>query len=510
MSDLFNNIIKTYLRLRYRRIDRFKSFPILAQLDVLDDILNHCRNTEFGNTWKFDSIRSYNEFKQRMPLFEYNDIAPFVKRMMMGERNVLAPGKIQWFAKSSGTSSDKSKFIPVTKRYLYNGHIKSSWDSATLLYHQDPNLKIFAEKNLIMGGTVQSYDAHPSTMYGDISGIIIHNMPSVGRPFYTPDFETALLANWDEKIDRMVKQASEQDVVMFGGVPTWVIVLFEALLDHTGKSSITDIWPNVNTYVHGGVSMEPYKNQIRRYIPKEDFRLVEAYNASEGYFALQDDSKDEGMLLLLDNSVFYEFIPLEALDDAGQNAVMIDGVEEGKTYALVISNPSGLVRYLIGDTIQFTSLDPFRIKVVGRTQHYINVFGEEVMVTNTDQALAMACHKFGVEVRDYTVAPIFLTAPGKGGHEWAIEFVSPPDDILAFETYLDQSMQEVNSDYEAKRYKGMALDKLKINIVPKDGFNDWLRQKGKIGGQSKIPRLSNKRDFLEQIVSSPKGLRHDG
>ncbi len=501
MSELFNNIIKAYLKLRYRRISRFMEHPEEVQRSILDQILHLNKHTQYGREVGLGSIQHYSDYKSKIPLQEYNSISPLIKRMMNGEKNLLSPGKTQWFSKSSGTSEDKSKFIPVSKKYLINNHVQSSWDAVTLLYQSNPNLKIFAEKNLIMGGTVKSYEAYPSTMYGDISGIMIHNMPSVGRPFYTPDFETALLENWDEKIDQMVKQCSQQDVVMFGGVPTWVIVLFEAMLDHTGKNNILEIWPNVSTYIHGGVNIEPYKNQIKQYIPSDQLQFMEAYNASEGYFALQDKPEAEGMMLLLDNSIFYEFIPLEEIKTAEPNAYMIHEVELNKTYAIVISNTSGLYRYIVGDTVEFTSLKPHRIKIVGRIKHFINVFGEEVMVSNTDKALSQACAAFNVEIKDYTVAPRFLTKTQKGGHEWAIEFIEAPKDLEAFSNYLDQSLQAINSDYEAKRFKDMALSNLSIHVLKKGTFERWMRKKEKFGGQSKIPRLSNKRSFLEEIVS---------
>ncbi len=475
--------------------------PKQVQLSLLQNILNIGKQSEYGKIYNLGSIRSYEQYKHQCPLQDYNQISPFIKRMMMGEKNVLSPGRTQWFSKSSGTSQDKSKFIPVSKKYLISNHVQSSWDAVTLLYQSNPNMKIFAEKNLIMGGTVKQYEAHSSTMYGDISGIMIHNMPSVGRPFYTPDFETALLENWDEKIDKMVKQCSQQDVVMFGGVPTWVMVLFEAMLDHTGKSNILEIWPNVSTYIHGGVNIEPYKNQIKQYIPSESLQFMEAYNASEGYFALQDTPDADGMMLLLDNSVFYEFIRLEEIGNEKPKAYMIDEVELHRTYAMVISNTSGLYRYILGDTVTFTSSKPHRIKIVGRINHFINVFGEEVMVSNTDKAISKACAKFCVEIKDYTVAPIFITKNQKGGHEWAIEFVQEPANIQAFESYLDQVLQSINSDYEAKRYKNMALENLRINVLKKGTFERYLRTKNKFGGQSKIPRLSNQRGLLEEIVS---------
>ncbi len=501
MSEVFNMIIKQYLNLRFRRIEKFISYPQITQDKIFQEILSLAKKCQFGRKFGLADIKDSDSFKKRVPLHHYDEYASDIKKMMLGEKDILYPGKIKWFSKSSGTSSDKSKFIPVSKNYLLDCHMKSSWDVVTILYHHNPTIKVFAGKNLIMGGSLETYKPNHDTRFGDISGIMVENMPAVGRPFYSPDFETALLPNWDEKIERMTKICSQQDIIMFGGVPTWVIVLFESILEYTGKSTISEVWPNVSAYIHGGVNFLPYKEQLKKYIPKDDFNFLEVYNASEGYFAIQDELDRDDMLLLLDNGIYYEFIPFDEIDDPFPSSFSINEVTLNTIYSMVISNTSGLYRYIIGDTITFTSIHPYRIKIVGRNKQCINVFGEELMVSNTDEALSLTAKKFNVSIVDYTVAPIFLTSTNKGGHEWIIEFKNPQIDKEKFALALDSALQNINSDYEAKRFKGMALENLKLNIAPKGTFEKWMRNKNKFGGQHKVPRLSSNRKNVENILA---------
>ena len=408
---------------------------------------------------------------------------------------------MNWYAKSSGTTSSKSKFIPVPKENLRRNHIKGSWDAVTLMYHERKDSKIFERKNLVMGGSLTNYENNPMTTYGDISAIMLYNMPIVGRPFYTPDFQTALLPNWDEKIAKMVKICGQEDVNMFGGVPTWTIVLFRKILESTGKDNMLEVWPDVKAYIHGGVGFEPYREQFKQFIPSDDFCYMEVYNASEGYFAIQNDFMSDDMLLLLDNGVFYEFLPMTEYGKKDAKTLSLQDVELDVNYAMVISTNAGLWRYIIGDTVKFTSLSPFKIKITGRTKHYINAFGEEVMVRNTDKALALATKAFDVKAIDYTVAPVYFAEGSQGRHQWLIEFENPPADLEAFSIRLDRELQAANSDYEAKRYKSMALENLTVDILPRQSFYKWMAMRGKLGGQNKVPRLSNNRKYVDEILS---------
>jgi hypothetical protein len=436
-----------------------------------------------------------------VPLSEYDDLEPYIKRMMDGAYNILWPGFVNWYAKSSGTTSKKSKFIPVPKENLRRNHIKGSWDVVTLLYKDIANAQMFENKNLVMGGSLSNYEHNPMTTYGDISAIMLYNMPIIGRPFYTPDFRTALMHNWDEKIDRMVETCSKERISMFGGVPSWTIVLFRKILEATGKSNMLEVWPDVQAYVHGGVGFDPYREQFKQFIPKDDFTYLEVYNASEGYFAIQDDLQTRDMLLLLDNGVYFEFLPMSEYGTSNPITVGLQDVELDLNYAMVVSTNAGLWRYIIGDTIKFTNLKPYKIQITGRTKHFINAFGEEVMVSNTDRALAVTCEKFNLETRDYTVAPVYFSEGAKARHEWLIEFEKNPPDLEAFRIALDKNLQSVNSDYEAKRYKSMALENLSVEVLPKYTFYKWMERRGKLGGQNKVPRLSNDRKYVDDILN---------
>lgn len=483
--------------------------PVRTQQKIFDYLLFRGQETEWGKKYVYKSITGRKEFAERIPLVEYDDIKKYISRMMYGEADVLWPGVVDWFSKSSGTTSDKSKFIPVSRENLRKCHIKGSWDVVTLLYNDRPDSRIFIDKNLVMGGSISYFDAHPETRFGDISGIMVYNMPSIGRPFYSPDFETALESDWDIKIEKMAQICSKESISMFGGVPTWTIVLFRRILELTGKANMLEVWPGVQTYVHGGVGFEPYKKYFNDLFPSDQFNYLEVYNASEGYFAIQNNLNEEGMLLLLDNGVYYEFLPIEEYGSDTPITVLLEEVELERNYALVITTNSGLWRYMTGDTIAFTSLTPHKIKITGRTKHFINVFGEEVMVSNTDRALARTCEDHDAVVSDYSVGPVFFKGISKGGHEWLIEFTREPLDIEQFASDLDLNLQSINSDYEAKRYGNMALDPLVLTKVPNGTFMYWMKKRGKLGGQNKVPRLSNKRNYIDEIieiVNSSHGL----
>lgn len=496
----FNKIMRLFLYIRMKRLEKIRNEGVALQHSILSDFMERAEHTSYGHKFGFKDIGDYESFKKNVPIVTYEDLQPYIRRMMLGEADVLWPGKVKWYAKSSGTTSDKSKYLPITDEFYINNLISSSWDTSTIMYDLMPDCNSFQGKNLTMCGSLSKLSEFPDAVIGDVSAIMFDRMPAVGKPFMAPDKEIALMPNWDEKIAKMSKQLLHEDIVLFGGVPTWTIVLFERMLEETGFDNMLEIWPNVSTYIHGGVGFEPYKKIFEKYIPKDDFHYLEAYNASEGFFAVQDSSNPaNGMLLLTNNEIFYEFLPIDDVDHNHENTVPLEGVIAGKNYAIVISTSSGLWRYMPGDTVKFSSTKPYRLKVTGRTKHFINVFGEEVMISNTDQALKMACEEFGCIVSEYTVGPRFLEGSKKGGHEWMIEFEKPPIDIKIFEIKLDQYLQSVNSDYEAKRYMDIALDNLKVNILPRGTFVKWLQSKGKSGGQHKVPRLSNSRQYIEEI-----------
>ncbi|WP_235298566.1 GH3 auxin-responsive promoter family protein [Portibacter marinus] len=501
MKAVFNKIISTYLERRYQSVQHFMEHPIQTQLRTFNYLIGKASNTEWGKKHQYSSINSRIEFRNKVPLNEYDDLEPYILRMMNGSFNILWPGFVNWYAKSSGTTSSKSKFIPVPKENLRGCHIKGSWDVVTLLYKGRSDARVFERKNLVMGGSLSNYEKNHMTTYGDISAIMLYNMPLIGRPFYTPDFRTALLPNWDEKIEKMVQICSKEEVTMFGGVPSWTIVLFRKILEATGKDNILEVWPEVQAYVHGGVGFEPYRSTFEQFIPSDDFTYLEVYNASEGYFAIQNDLKSKDLLLLLDNGIYYEFLPMSEFEQEDARTITLEEVELDVNYAMVISTNAGLWRYMTGDTVKFTSLQPYKIKITGRTKHFINAFGEEVMVSNTDKALAMTCKEFDVEIADYTVAPIYFSEGTKGGHQWLIEFEKNPDNLTDFSEHLDLNLQKVNSDYEAKRYKSMALENLTIEALPRHTFYKWMEKRGKLGGQNKVPRLSNNRKYVDDILN---------
>jgi len=504
MKAWFNKLMGTYLGTKYRKLQEVHATPLITQKELLRDLLAKGAGTEVGQKYDLDRIRKPSEYRKRVPVSTYEEIKDSVTRMMYGAEDVLWPGQVSWFAKSSGTTSARSKFIPVPHENLKGSHHKSTWDALALLYNMMPDVPVFHRKSLIMGGSLSLFENYPDTTFGDVSAIMLQHMPAVGRPFFTPDFETALLDDWEEKIDRMVSRCTPEDVGFFGGVPTWIIVLFKRILETTGKETMLDVWPNLTGYTHGGVGFKPYRQTFEDFIPSKSFLYQEVYNASEGFFAAQDRMGADDMLLLLDNGIYYEFLPLSELDSKHPTAIPLKDVEIGVPYGLVITTNAGLWRYMPGDTVHFTSIDPHRIQVIGRTQQFINAFGEEVMIDNTETALAMACKEHEALVSDYTVAPVFLDGRSKGRHQWIIEFRTAPKDVRGFTTALDCNLQSLNSDYEAKRSHDLALEELELNVVPKGTFNDWLASKNKLGGQNKVPRLSNDRRYVDEIMARIK------
>ena len=502
MRKVINKGMRWYLAQRYRHIHAFYQNPHPVQNHWFKYLIKSAQFTEWGKKYQYGNIKTPAEFADRVPIQDYESLKPFIDRMMLGEKDVLWHGETRWFSKSSGTTSAKSKYIPVSKQNLQQCQIKGTWDTMSIIYNQLPNAKQFQLKTLLMGGSLETVEGNARAKFGDVSAIMIQHMPQIARPFFTPDFKTALHPNFEEKLDIMTEMLSkEKDMVMIGGVPTWLIVLFRKILEHTGKENMLEVWPNLQVYTHGGVSFEPYRQQFKGFFPSEDISYFEIYNASEGFFAMQHDKDDKDMLLLMDSGVYYEFLPQSEWYKEDKKAVMLKDVVEGENYAMVISTSSGLWRYITGDTIVFTSKYPFKIKITGRINQFVNAFGEEVIVENTIEALAATCSLMNANVKDYTVAPIYMKEGSRGGHHWLIEWENPPTDVDGFARLLDQEVQNLNSDYMAKRYKGLALECLKITSLPPGTFHRWLKNKGKYHNQSKVPRLANHTAYIDDILN---------
>ena len=433
-------------------------------------------------------------------LKSYEDVKPYIERLRKGEKNLLWPGEIKWFAKSSGTTNDKSKYIPVSKECLEDCHYRGGRDVLVLYMQNYPESRIFNGKGLTLGGS-HKIDNHNNQSYtGDLSAILIDNLPFWTEFIKTPSSEIALLEKWEEKLDKISKETINENVTYLTGVPSWNLVMIKYILEITGKKDLHDVWPNLELFIHGGVCFTPYQDQFKQLIPSATMRYMETYNASEGFFAIQDEPDKNNMLLMLDYGVFYEFIPVEQCEEKNPQVLTIDQVEPGKNYAIVISTNSGLWRYIIGDTVQFTSTYPHKILVTGRTKHFINAFGEEIIIDNAERALKKACDITGAQIVDYTGCPIYMSNNTKGAHEWLIEFEKNPENMNEFITVFDKALMELNSDYEAKRYKDITLDRPAVRNVNRNTFYTWLKNKGKLGGQNKIPRLSNNRIYVEELL----------
>ncbi len=480
-------------------MELFLKYPHEVQEELLFSLIKTAENTQIGKKYDFSSVKNYTTFSERMPVSSYEDLEPLIELTRKGEQNVFWPSTIKWFAKSSGTTNAKSKFIPVSAEALENCHYKASKDLLCLYLNNNEDSELFVGKSLRLGGSKQLYEDN-NTFFGDLSAILIDNMPIWAEFSSTPSSKISLMGDWETKLPAIINETVNENVTSLAGVPSWMLVLLQKALETTGKSNLLEVWPNAEVYFHGGVSFEPYKEQYKKLFPKDSFKYYEIYNASEGFFAIQDQNGSDELLLMLDYGIFYEFIPMDTFGTFNQRVIRLNQVELNKNYAVVITTNSGLWRYLIGDTIRFTSLNPYRIKVTGRTKHHINVFGEELMVENTDTALAKTCKTFNCEVVDYTVAPIFMKDKEKGAHEWIIEFKNAPEDIVKFSQALDENIQAVNSDYEAKRYNNMTLNPLVLNVARENLFYDWLKQQDKLGGQHKVPRLSNERTYLENLL----------
>ncbi|HRP31556.1 MAG TPA: GH3 auxin-responsive promoter family protein [Agriterribacter sp.] len=496
---ILSTTISQLARMRLWRIEAWVQHPIASQREVLQDLVTSAQYTEFGRKYEFSSLFSTRDFKKAVPIHEYNDLKPYIQRMLDGEEHILWNTPIRWFAKSSGTTSDKSKFIPVSEESLQDCHYKGAKDTLTMYYNFNPNSDLLTGKGLVIGGSHTINQINDEVHYGDLSAVLLQNSPVWGQWIRTPELAIALMDEWESKIERLAEATIVENVTSISGVPTWTLVLFKRILEITGKNCIADVWPSLELYIHGGVSFTPYREQFRKIIGR-DIYYIDSYNASEGFFAAQDKPDEEGMLLFLDHGIFMEFMPMEEYGKADPQTIGLKDVELGKNYALVISTNGGLWRYLLGDTIQFTSLYPFRVKVTGRLKHYINAFGEEVIVDNTDKAISIACEKTGAVVNDYTAAPVYFSDEGNGAHEWLVEFEKEPASLDSFTIELDKALQSINSDYEAKRYKNIALHLPQLHQVPQGLFNEWLKSKGKLGGQHKVPRLSNERTLIEEVL----------
>jgi hypothetical protein len=495
---LLSPAISRLARFRHWHIEQWLTDPIATQREVLQDLVTHGQYSEIGRKYGFTSLFNIKNFKEAVPIHEYDDLKPYIERLMGGEDNLLWNTPVTWFAKSSGTTSDKSKFIPITQESLEDCHFQAAKDVLTLYYNHHNESDLLTGKGLVIGGSHQISKVNEEVNYGDLSAVLLQNTPIWANWIRTPELSIALMDEWEEKIERLAQSTIPEFVTSISGVPTWTLVLIKRILEITGKQTLKEVWPGLELYIHGGVSFTPYRDQFKKLIG-EGCTYLEMYNASEGFFAAQDNPNEEGMLLFLNHGIFYEFMPVDEYGKKDPQTIGLDKVELGKNYALVISTNGGLWRYLVGDTVQFTSTYPFRIKVSGRLKQYINAFGEEVIADNSDKAIAIACEKTGLTVIDYTAAPVYFGDNSKGAHEWLIEFEQSPATTDQFAYELDCALKTLNSDYEAKRYKDIALTLPQVNVVPHGIFHQWLKSKGKLGGQHKVPRLSNDRKYIDDI-----------
>ena len=492
--------ISRLARLRHWRIEQWLQNPIAAQREVLQDLVTHGQYTEIGRRYGMNNLYNVRDFKKAVPIHSYEDLKPYIERLMLGEQNLLWNTPVTWFAKSSGTTNDKSKFIPITEESLEDNHFQASKDVITMYYNFNPDSDLLTGKGLLIGGSHQMSPLNDEAQYGDLSAVLFQNTPLWANWIRTPDLAIALLDEWENKIESIAQHTINDDVTSMSGVPTWTMVLIKRILQITKKQNLKEVWPQLELYLHGGVSFTPYKEQFKKLIGG-NIHFLNIYNASEGFFAAQNNPDEDGMLLFLEHGIFYEFMPMEEYGKDNPQTIGLNDVELQKNYALVISTNGGLWRYLVGDTITFTSLHPFKINVTGRLKHYINAFGEEVIVDNSDKAIAIASEKCNVVVNDYTAAPIYFSEESNGAHEWLIEFEEEPKNMHEFAYELDCALKNINSDYEAKRHKDIALRMPLVQALGKGSFNKWLKSKNKLGGQHKVPRLSNERTFIEEIKS---------
>jgi len=488
------------MKKRMHQIELFMKYPDEVQEEWFGELIHSAIGTEWGKKYDYRSIESVEQYRERVPIQNYDTLKPYIERMLKGEQNILWPTEIKWFAKSSGTTSDRSKFIPVTQESLEECHFKGGKDMLAIYCNNNPEARIFTGKSLVLGGSHQINQLNTDSFYGDLSAVLIKNIPIWAELMRTPDMSIALMDNYEEKIEKMARVTINENVTNIVGVPTWTIVLAKRVLEITGKSNLMEVWPNLELYIHGAVNFEPYRDQFSSLIPNQSMYYLETYNASEGFFGIQDHNSEKDLLLMLDYGIYYEFVPLENIEEEHPRALSLHEVELEKNYAIVITTNGGLWRYMIGDTVKFTSLSPYRIRITGRTKHFINAFGEEVIIENAEKALTKACSETDALILDYTACPIYFSGNEAGGHEWIIEFERAPNEFDRFIDILDNTLREVNSDYDAKRFKDMALKRPLVHHAPNGTFYKWLKNKGKLGGQHKVPRLANERRYVEEIL----------
>ncbi len=496
----FASIFNLYFARRLKQLDRYVDYGDTIQKEQLRNLLHSARHTEFGQKYQFANLTNYSDFAQQLPIMGYDDIKPYIERMLRGEKNLIWPSHIKWFAKSSGTTNDKSKFIPVSDECLKKCHYQGGFDTVATYFRNYPHNNLFSGKSLILGGSHTINPLYPGISCGDLSAVLLQNSSAFVNYMRAPKLSIALMSEWETKIKAIVKDTMRRNIVSLSGVPSWMMTLIKQILHETGAKNLCEVWPNLEVFFHGGISFEPYRQYYKELIPSDKMHYEETYNASEGFFGIQNDPTSSDMMLMLDLGVFYEFIPLSDIDSDNPKIFPIWEIQKGENYALVISSTNGLWRYIIGDTIKITSTSPVKFVIAGRTKHFINAFGEELMVSNAEKGLAKACTETGNKVLNYSAAPVFMSDKSRGRHQWLIEFEKVPTDLNKFADILDTALQEVNSDYEAKRYKSIFLDRLEIIPARQHLFDDWLREKGKLGGQHKIPRLSNNRELLDDML----------
>ncbi|MBO3698843.1 GH3 auxin-responsive promoter family protein [Roseivirga sp. E12] len=491
------------MKKRMHQIDLFMKYPHEVQEELFKRLITTGRNTEFGRTHGFADVHTEEQFRRLIPVSSYEDICPYIERNMAGEQNLLWPSDVKWFAKSSGTTNARSKFIPVSYEALEECHFKGGKDMLSIYCNNFPETKMFDGKGLTIGGSQQinQFDSNSESFYGDVSAVIMSNLPYWTKFVRTPTLDIALMEEWESKIDKMAEYTMQENVTSISGVPTWTIILLQKVLELKGASHIHEVWPNLEVFFHGAVAFGPYKSLFKSLIPSDQMRYMETYNASEGFFGIQYDPSADDMLLMLDYGIYYEFIPFAEIHNESPKVIGLNEVVIGEQYALLITTNAGLWRYKIGDTVQFTSIDPFRIKISGRTKHFINAFGEEVVVENAERAIAEACEKTGAQINNFTAAPKYFDKEENAAHEWIVEFERDPDDLARFAMALDETLRSINSDYDAKRYKDMALSPPIVHKAAPGTFYQWMRKRGKLGGQHKVPRLSNTREYLDEILS---------
>ena len=499
--NLTNLVEKIALSRRQKELDKYANNGLAMQQEVLHYLVEYAKDTEYGRNHLFSTIQSYDDFVQNVPVNTYEELKGDIDRMRHGEENILWPGQVKWYAKSSGTTNDKSKFIPVSPEALQHTHYQGPKDVVAFYLQNNPNSHLFEGKSLILGGSHSPNYNLPDSLVGDLSAILIENISPLANLVRVPKKSTALLSDFEVKRDRIARETLHKNVTNISGVPSWMLSVLVRVLELSGKQHLEEVWPNLEVFFHGGIAFTPYRKQYEQLITKSDMHYMETYNASEGFFGIQNDPSDPAMLLMLDYGVFYEFIPIEELGTEKPTIVPLSGVKIGQNYAMVISNLCGLWRYEIGDTVQFTSVNPYKFVITGRTKYFINAFGEELIMDNAEKGLAYACSQTGAQVLEYSAAPVYMDNKAKCRHQWLIEFSKAPQDLKAFSEILDTRLQELNSDYEAKRFHDVTLQPLEIIKARPNLFNDWLKSKGKLGGQHKVPRLSNSRDNLEEMLA---------